>query len=150
MHDKLALKGGDLICKTVFKIFKGSINPQKQVWKGIESLAPKLNKENVFIDWSQPIKDILAKIKGLSPYPGAKSKWIDGPTTYFIKIFEAEIIEEKHNFDSNKVIIRDKKILITHPSGYVNSIILQFPNKKRMKATDILNGNTFSDKVEIL
>ena len=54
LHDKLALKGGDLICKTIFKIFKGSINPQKQVWKGIESLAPKLNKENVFIDWSQP------------------------------------------------------------------------------------------------
>ena len=119
------------------------------MWKGIESLAPKLNKENVFIDWSQPIKDIFAKIKGLSPYPGAKCKWIDGTTTYIIKIFEAEIIEEKHNFDSNKVIIRDKKILITHPSGYVNSIILQFPNKKRMKATDILNGNTFSDKVEV-
>lgn len=149
LHDKLALKGGDLICKTIFNIFKGSIKPQKQVWKGIESLAPKLNKENVFIDWSQPIKDILAKIKGLSPYPGAKSKWIDGTTTYFIKIFEAEIIEEKHNFDSNKVIIRDKKILITHPSGYVNCIILQFPNKKRMKAKDILNGNTFSDKVEV-
>ena len=150
LHNKLALKGGNLICKTVNKIFEGSINPQKQKWKGYENLAPKLNKDNIFIDFRQPIEAILAKIKGLSPYPGAKSNWIDGMTSYNVKIFEAEIVREKHNFDSKKVIIMDKKILITHPSGYLNCKILQFPNKKRMKATDIINGNNFSDKVRVL
>ena len=149
LHDKLALKGGDLICKTINRIFEGSILPLNQEFKGNENIAPKLNKENVFIDLGQPIEAILAKIKGLCPYPGAKSKWIDGQQSYIVKIFEAEIIIEKHNFDPKNVIIRDKNILITHPSGYINCKILQFPNKKKMKATEFLNGNTFSDKVEI-
>ena len=51
LHDKLAKKGSELICNTIRGILKGSITPQKQEEKGYEKAAPKLNKENIFIDW---------------------------------------------------------------------------------------------------
>ena len=149
LHDKLAKKGSKLICNTIRGILKGSITPQKQEVRGTEKAAPKLNKENIFIDWDQPLDAIQAKIKGLSPYPGAKFNWIEEDKKSIIKIFKAEMVKENHPFDPKKVIIRDHKILITHPTGFLNCIILQFPNKKQMNATDLLNGNSISNKVQV-
>ena len=149
LHDKLAKKGSELICNTIRGILKGSITPQKQEVRGSEKAAPKLNKKNIFIDWDQPLEAIQAKIKGLSPYPGAKFNWIEDDKKSIIKIFKAEIVKENHPFDPKKVIIKNHKILITHPKGFLNCIILQFPNKKQMNAIDLLNGNSFSDKVQV-
>ena len=149
LHDKLAKKGGELICNTIRGILRGTITPQKQEVKGSEKVAPKLNKENIFIDWDQPLDVIQAKIRGLSPYPGAKFNWIEDDKKSIIKILKAEMVEENHHFDSKKVIIKDHKILITHPTGFLNCIILQFPNKKQMNATDLLNGNSISNKVQV-
>ena len=149
LHDKLAKKGSKLICNTIRGILKGSISPKKQEVNGSEKAAPKLNKENIFIDWDQPLDVIQAKIRGLSPYPGAKFNWIEDDKKSIIKIFKAEIVNENHPFDPKKVIIKDHKILITHPKGFLNCIILQFPNKKQMNAIDLLNGNSFSDKVQV-
>tara|TARA_B100000900_G_scaffold76029_1_gene60829 strand:- start:2193 stop:3137 length:945 start_codon:yes stop_codon:yes gene_type:complete len=149
LHDKLAKKGSKLICNTIRGILKGSISPKKQEVNGSEKAAPKLNKENIFIDWDQPLDVIQAKIRGLSPYPGAKFNWIEDDKKSIIKIFKAEIVKENHPFDPKKVIIKNHKILITHPKGFLNCIILQFPNKKQMNAIDLLNGNSFSDKVQV-
>ena len=149
LQDKLAIKGSELICETVEGIFKESIRPQKQLAKGTEKIAPKLNKENVFINWNKSLEEIQAKIKGLSPYPGAKFNWIENQKKSVIKIFDAEIIKEKHKFDPQRVIIGVKKILVTHESGFLNCKILQFPNKKQMGVVDLLNGRSFSDKVEV-
>lgn len=149
LHDKLALRGSELICETIKGIFDESIRPQKQQAKGTEKIAPKLNKENVFINWNQSLEDIQAKIKGLSPSPGAKFNWIENQKTSIIRIFDAKIIKEKHKLDPLRVIIGVKKILITHPSGFLDCKILQFPNKRQMGVVDLLNGSSFSDKVEV-
>ena len=85
----------------------------------------------------------------MSPYPGAKFNWIEDDKKSIIKILKAEVVKENHPFDPKKVIVKDHKILITHATGFLNCIILQFPNKKQMKAIDLLNGNRFSDKVQV-
>ena len=149
LHDKLAKKGSALICKTIKGILEGTISPQKQEIKGTEKAAPKLNKENVFIDWDQPLEAIQAKIKGLSPYPGARFNWIEENKTAVIKIFEAEIVKENHPFKPKQVIIEDKTIRVAHPTGFINCKVLQFPNKKKMSVIDLLNGSSFSNKVEV-
>jgi methionyl-tRNA formyltransferase len=148
-HDKLSVKGSGLVCKTIKGIFEGSLIPLKQEIKETEKVAPKLNKENIFIHWDQPLEIIHAKIKGLSPYPGARSNWIEDNKKTVVKIFEAEIVKEKHNFTPNQVIIKGKKILIAHPSGFLNCTVLQLPNKKKMNAIDLLNGSLFSNKLEV-
>jgi methionyl-tRNA formyltransferase len=149
LHDKLALKGSELICTTIKGVFDGSISPKKQDWKGTEKKAPKLNKENIFIDWNQSLESIHAKIKGLSPYPGAKSQWIEDQKVSIIKIFEAKIIKEQHHFSPRQVIVRNQEILISHPAGFLNCTLLQFSNKKKMNAKDILNGTVFSTELVV-
>lgn len=149
LHDKLAKLGSELVCKTIYGIFDKTITAKTQKLTGKEKSAPKLDKENTFIDWSRSLDDINAKIKGLSPYPGAKTKFIENNKSIDIKIFEAEIVNKVHNFKPNQVIIFNSQILVCTEKGYLKCNILQFPNKKRMSARDILNGRLFSTKTEV-
>lgn len=149
LHNKLSKIGSELVCDTIIGIINKTIIQKVQKLSGKEKIAPKLDKENTFIDWSQPLESINAKIKGLSPYPGARTKFLENCDTKIIKIFEAEVIKKSHNFKLNQVVIKKREILISLKDGFLKCNILQFPNKKRMLALDILNGYTFSSKIEV-
>ena len=149
LHDKLVNVGSQLICTTIKAIFDNTLNPKPQQLRGVEKIAPKLDKENVFIDWNQSLNAINAKIRGLSPYPGAKTRFSDERKTIIVKIFEAEVIKQEHVFEPNLLVIQNRKILISHKEGFLNCKTLQLPDKKRMSALDIVNGHTFFSKTEI-
>ena len=149
LHNKLSKIGSELVCDTINGIIDQTIIQKVQKLTGKEKIAPKLDKENTFIDWSQPLESINAKIKGLSPYPGARTKFLENCDTKIIKIFEAEVIKKSHNFKLKQVVIKNREILIPLKDGFLKCNILQFPNKKRMLALDILNGYTFSSKIEV-
>ena len=149
LHNKLSKIGSELVCDTINGIIDKTIIQKVQKLSGKEKIAPKLDKENTFIDWSKPVESINAKIKGLSPYPGARTKFLENHETKIIKIFEAEVIKKSHNFKLNQVVIKNREILISLKDGFLKCNILQFPNRKRMLALDILNGHTFSSKIEV-
>lgn len=149
LHDKLALKGSDLVCKTIEGIFTDKIPPSLQKENTPLKIAPKLNQQNTFIDWDLSLEHINAKVRGLSPYPGAKSKWIDDQKESVIKIFQTEMVKAAHRFEPKQVIIEDRKILIAHREGFIDCVLLQFPNKKILEAKDILNGREFSDQIRV-
>ena len=149
LHYKLSKMGSELVCDTINGIIEKTIIPKVQKLSGEEKIAPKLNKKNTFIDWSQPLEAINSKIKGLSPYPGAKTRFTENYDTKIIKIFEAEVIKKSHDFKLNQVVIKNREILISVKDGFLKCNIIQFPNKKRMLALDILNGHTFSSKIEV-
>ena len=141
--------GSELICDTINGIIHKTISPKVQKLSGEEKKAPKLDKKNTFIDWSQPLDAINSKIKGLSPYPGAKTRFTENYDTKIIKIFEAEVIKKSHDFKLNQVVIKNREILVSVKDGFLKCNILQFPNKKRMSALDILNGHSFSSKIKV-
>ena len=58
-----------LVIDRVIRGDKGEI----QVMTGREKKAPKLTRENTWIDWGEPAGKILDFIRGLSPKPGALS-----------------------------------------------------------------------------
>ena len=149
LHNKLSKIGSELVCDTIIGITDKTIIQKVQKLSGKEKIAPKLDKENTFIDWGHPLESINAKIKGLSPYPGARTKFLENCETKIIKIFEAEVLKKSHNFKLNQVIIKNREILISLKDGFLKCNILQFPNRKRMLALDILNGHTFSSKIEV-
>ncbi|MFL2587824.1 MAG: methionyl-tRNA formyltransferase [Flavobacteriaceae bacterium] len=149
LYEKLAEVGSELVCDTINGIIDKTIRPKVQKLNGKEKRAPKLDKQNTFINWSQSPEAINAKIKGLSPYPGAKTNFTENNQSIVIKIFETEILKKSHNFKLNKVLIKNREILIAVKDGFLKCKILQFPNRKRMSALDILNGHTFSSKIEV-
>lgn len=149
LHDKLAKIGSELICQTIKGLVEESLFEKQQQLTGKEKPAPKLNNENISVDWNLSLKQIESHIRGLNPLPGARTKLTDNNKTEVMKIFSSKVEKTTHNFKNSQLIVKDKKILISHPEGFLVCEELQLPNKKRMTAIDLLNGYTFSDKTSV-
>ena len=140
LKKKMILISKEIIISTLNEIVKGN-KGHKQVYNKNLKLAPKLNKFNTRIDWSAPLDKIESKIRGLSSYPGAWTELITIEKSIILKIFSASIeYSEKESNPENILLVKDK-IIITHYEGILICNEVQIPNKKRMKAKEILNGN---------
>ena len=148
LHDSLAALGGSLVEQTLDKIEKG-ISPKPQKTNGTEKEAPKLNKTNTRIDWSVSLKKIDAHIRGLSPYPVAWAELHQDEKILPIKIYGSEVEIAEHAHPSNQIITDGKSLKIAHPEGFLIINEIQLPNKRRMIASDLLNGYQFSASAEV-
>ena len=70
LHDELAAEGGSLLVEALGRLAVGSLRsfPQDD---SLATYAPKLTKEEAFLDLRQPVHTLHARIRGLSPWPGA-------------------------------------------------------------------------------
>lgn len=143
LHDSLATLGGDLVVQTLDKIAHG-ITPTPQKKNGSEKEAPKLNKLNTRINWSNSLDEIDALIRGLSPYPVAWTEFVQEEKILPMKIYASEIELTQHNFSLNQLVVEGKQLKVAHTNGFLCIKEVQLPNKKRMLATDLLNGFQFS------
>ena len=83
-------------------------------------------------------------IRGLSPYPNAWC-WIkDGKEEWNVKIYAAKLISETHNYEIGSIITTKKEMKFAVKDGFIETISMQFPGKKAMKTSEILNGMSFS------
>ena len=139
LHDSLASLGGALVVQTLDELEKGII-PTPQITNGTEKGAPKLNKANTRINWSNSLDEIDALIRGLSPYPVAWTKLVQGEEKYSMKIYASEIELCEHNFPNNRLVVEGKQLKVAHNEGFLCIKEVQLPNKRRMLTTDLLNG----------
>ena len=70
LHDRLALLGADLLIQTLnyYEVHRKNATPQVHA---LASYAPLLRKEDGHLDWRQPANVLEARIRGLTPWPGA-------------------------------------------------------------------------------
>ncbi|MNY45475.1 methionyl-tRNA formyltransferase [compost metagenome] len=66
-----------------------------------------------------------------------------------IKIYEAKLISESHSYEIGKLISSKKEIKIAIKDGFIQLLSLQFPGKKRMLASELLNGVSFSEAAKV-
>lgn len=149
LHDRLQALGCETVNKTLQLIEKSAVSPEIQQETAETKTAYKLNKENCKIDWTKSAKEIFNLIRGLSPYPAAWCYLTDQAEPLSIKIYEAEIIEEEHSFDSGQLFCTKKEMKVAVKGGFLLIKSLQLPGKKRMKITELLNGVTFSEHAKL-
>ncbi len=68
LHDRLAELGARLIVEALARL--DSLVPEPQPETGV-TYADKIDKAEARIDWSAPAASVDARIRGLSPFPGA-------------------------------------------------------------------------------
>ena len=141
LSDKLLNIGAPLLIKPLYSLKKKIIVPITQKPLGNEKLAFKLTKENTMINWDNSLKQIKNFVRGLSPYPGAWTNLIVNEFISENKNFDAEPVYDTHSYAINQILVKSKKIYITHPEGFLNCKEIQLPNKRRMDAAAFLNGN---------
>jgi methionyl-tRNA formyltransferase len=149
LHDRLMVLGSETVLQTLVLIAAGNIKTAVQKDNATIKTAYKLDKENCKIDWEKSAFEIHNLIRGLSPYPSAWCSFKDKDQEWNAKIYESEINVEKHAFKIGKIIATKKEIKIAVKDGFISILSLQFPGKKRMTTSELLNGISFSEKASV-
>lgn len=149
LHDRLMVLGSDTVLKTLQLIESGNVVPKIQENNDGIKTAYKLDKDNCKIDWQQSGREIHNLIRGLSPYPVAWSYFKDNDQEWNVKIYESKIIDEEHSETVGKIIATKKELKIAVANGFIQVLSLQFPGKKKMTASELLNGMSFSEKAVV-
>jgi len=150
IHDRLMKHGARLVIRTLAGIAENSIKPQpqSQFIKPGESpkLAPKIHPDDCIIDWNNDSVKIHNFIRGLAPYPCARSFFKNDSSTYSFKVFESQPEIAKHMFKPG-LIISDGKHFIRFAckDGFISIVSLQLEGKNRMNTVEFLRGFRISD-----
>ena len=130
--------GADLIVQTVniIKTNQYEFEEQDHIHA---SYAKKITKDDEFIDWNLNAENIVAKIHGLSPKPGAYFLYNDEK----LKIFECRI--SKKNIEQPGKIFCDKEtLLIGCRNGSIEVLEIQKPGKNKQPVKEFLKGYNFN------
>jgi len=145
LHDKLMKHGARIVIKTLEEIAKGQISPQPQtnfMLPGeILKTAPKIFPDDCIIHWDWEPDKIHNLIRGLSPYPCAKSAFKNEKKTITFKVFESRPVYDNHNFKPGKIISDGRKLIkVACTGGFIEIISLQIEGKTRMNSEEFLRG----------
>jgi methionyl-tRNA formyltransferase len=150
LHDKLMILGSQTVIDTLKLIETEQVNPIIQEDHSEIKTAYKLDKDNCKIDWSKSGTEIHNQIRGLSPYPVAWCIIKDNNQEWNAKIYESKISIEKHSLPIGTIQTTKKEIKVVVSDGFLQILSLQLPGKKKMTASELLNGMTFSDEALVL
>jgi methionyl-tRNA formyltransferase len=80
LSERLAQLGGTLLIETLRRLKAGTVTPRPQE-PSRATLAPLLSKEDGWINWKAPASEIVNRIRGMTPWPGAytsagQERWI--------------------------------------------------------------------------
>lgn len=144
LHDRLMELGSKTVIDTLEMIEKGNVSREIQKDTADIKTAYKLNKENCKIDWTKSALEINNLIRGLSPYPAAWCFFGDKNEEWNVKIYEATISIEEHNYSMGSLICTKKEMKVAVKNGFIQILHLQFPGKKKMSTPELLNGLAFT------
>ncbi|KAA6430505.1 methionyl-tRNA formyltransferase [Dyadobacter flavalbus] len=138
LHDRLMLKGAQLVVKTVQAIENGSFPQEPQQEPADIKMAPKIFRETCEIDWKRPSLEIHNFVRGLSPYPAAWTV-LNGLSC---KIFRTKIVDSQKDEQPGAYRTDHKTYLhFCTGDGWISVENLQLEGKKRMNTGDFLRGN---------
>jgi methionyl-tRNA formyltransferase len=96
--------------------------------------APKIDKSEARIDWSEDAPAIERKVRALAPFPGAWFE-LEGER---IKLLLAEVVATEHDASPGEVL--DSDLAIACGSGAIRPLRLQRAGKPAMDRADFLRG----------
>lgn len=140
LHDRLAEMGGKLILETLDGVAGGTITPVPQD-PALATRAPMLKKSDGIIDWTAPAAEIAARIRGLTPWPGAFTS-ISGKRT---RVLEAAVVPMPEAAAPGTVLRRFQNQLVVATGSEALSVTrIQGASGKALAIVDYLRGHPLS------
>jgi methionyl-tRNA formyltransferase len=131
---KLADAGANLIVTTLRGMQAGTISSRPQDHSEA-TLAPILRKEDGLIDFSRPAAEILNRMRGFQPWPGAHSKF-RGKN---LQVWRAASLDRA--LSASELRIEGDHLFVgCGPGSMIELLELQLEGKKRTSASDFIRG----------
>jgi methionyl-tRNA formyltransferase len=130
---RLAEMGADLLLKTLVGLPAGAIYPRKQD-DSKATPAPILRKEDGLIDFSHPPQEILNRLRGFQPWPGAYTTFRGRN----LEILKANPGPEPA--PAAEIVVRGDRLWAGCGNASLEILELQLEGKKRTTARDFIHG----------
>ena len=130
----LAAIGADLVVKTLHGLQAGTTRPRPQD-HAKASLAPILKKEDGRIDFRRSAQEVLNRLRGFQPWPGAF-------TTFRAKnLHVSDAAVSQHSLPRGELLVDDDRLLVGCEGGTALALLeVQPEGKKHMAARDFIHG----------
>jgi methionyl-tRNA formyltransferase len=135
---KLSQLGAKLCLQVLEQISNGHYQRISQNEEEV-TFAYTITEQDEFIDFNNKTKDIINRIRGLTPYPGGYAI-IHGMRLKIFGLKNSDIINV--DVSPGTVLSVSKHFIVKTKDGQVELTEIQVPGKKKMKAIDFLNGQT--------
>ena len=134
LHDRLAVLGGELIVEALKKLQQGSLIATPQPAEGV-TYAAKISKQEVDLDFRQPVIDLLRRVHAFYPTPGAVAT-IHATS---LKICQASALEMQGK-PGEILSVSPEGVIVACGLGALKITELQKPGAKRLSAAQFIQG----------
>ena len=134
LSPRLAAIGADLVVETLHGLQQGSVHPRPQD-STHATLAPILKKEDGLMDFSRPAAEILNRLRGFQPWPGAYTTF----RRRNLHVWKAMPAEQ--SLPAAVLHVDGERVFAGcgHETA-IELVEVQLAGKKRMSASDFVNG----------
>jgi methionyl-tRNA formyltransferase len=134
LSPRLAAIGAALMVETLRGLQAGSLHPQPQD-NSHATLAPILRKEDGLVDFRRPAAEILNRLRGFQPWPGAFTKF-RGKN---FQVWRATVANQ--SLAPAELHLHENRLLVGCGNGTSLELLeIQLEGKKRMTALDFVHG----------
>jgi methionyl-tRNA formyltransferase len=135
---RLAALGADLMVNTLRGLQDGMIPPQPQD-NSRATLAPILKKEDGLVDFSRAAEEIVNRLRGFQPWPGAYTKF-RGKNLQILKALSLNGRLKENLADAELRVLDNRLWVGCGRDTFLELLELQLEGKKRTSAKDFLHG----------
>ncbi|SHI50675.1 methionyl-tRNA formyltransferase [Desulfofundulus thermosubterraneus] len=138
LHDRLALLGAELLLQTLNLLKRGCLHARPQE-DSFATYAPPLTREDEIIDWERPARDLYNQIRGLDPWPGARTWWGE----QVLKVWRAGVKEEAAPKGAlpGQVIAGGEEVVVATGRGCLSLQEVQLQGGRRLPVAEFLRGH---------
>ncbi|MDR1773750.1 MAG: methionyl-tRNA formyltransferase [Clostridioides sp.] len=145
LHDKMMLKGAEVLSRTISDIEAGTVKRTKQDDSKF-SYAPIMNKELGKVDFNNEAKNIHNLIRGVNPWPSAYTTYEDKT----MKIWKTKVLNSKSTEEEGTILKVDKSGIVVSTKDFDLLIEeIQMPNKKKMAVSEYIKGNEIKTGIKL-
>jgi methionyl-tRNA formyltransferase len=133
LHDKLAQIAPEALADAIVCLEKGNA-PRLAQKSELATHAPKLERADGRIDWTEPAAMIERKIRAFNPWPGAFME-LDHRN---LKIFSATVVNGSGK--PGEILRTEDALIVATGDGALSLAEVQLQGKRRMNVAEFLRG----------
>ncbi len=133
--DALSVSGAALTTRVVDELAAGTAVAHPQV--GEPTFAPKLQREDARIRWGESVDAVHARVRGVTPEPGAFTSTRDG---LVVKVLEATPARDARMLPPGAVAVESGHVLVGTATAPLELLRVQPAGRSAMLAADWARG----------
>ena len=147
LHDRLAQIAPAALDEALTHLRKGDA-PRIPQDSSVATYAPKLERENGRIDWTESAALIERKIRAFNPWPGAFTLVrSEAGRDRKLKIFSAKVVAAVAKTAPGEILRSDGSMVIAAKDGALSLGEVQLEGKRRMSAAEFLRGHAMPPRI---